>query len=114
MIRRRDQIRLSLQKVGLRKKRAAFAIVSVGLGAVVVVTVSSLMDGVRDVAVKTLWSEEIDRDAIKVSANQNPYEYALSEEGRKQKTKKRFQFLTESVLEEIRGWPGVEAADRRS
>ncbi len=112
MIRGRDQIRLSLQKVGLRKKRAAFAIVSVALGAVVVVIVSSLMDGVRDVAVKTLWTEEIDRDVIKVFANHNPYDYVLPDEDRKQKTKKRFQFMTESVLEEIRGWSDVEAADR--
>ena len=33
MIRRRDQWRLSVQKLGLRKRRAAFAIVSVALGA---------------------------------------------------------------------------------
>ena len=49
MIRRGDQIRLSLQKLRLRKRRAAFAVVSVALGIVVVVTVNSLIDGVRNV-----------------------------------------------------------------
>ena len=39
VIRRRDEIRLCVQKLGLRKRRAAFAIVSVALGIVVVVAV---------------------------------------------------------------------------
>src|SRR6267154_83968 len=60
MIRRRDYLRLTTQKLGLRKKRAAFAIISVALGVVVVVTANSLMEGIRDVAVKTIWTEEID------------------------------------------------------
>lgn len=112
MIRRRDQVRLSVQKLGLRKKRAAFAIVSVALGVIVVVTVESLMEGVRDVVVKTEWTEQIDKDVIRVFAQENPYEYGLSEEEMKQKAKKRLQFLTESVFEDIRKWPEVEAADR--
>lgn len=111
MIRRRDQIRLSVQKIGLRKKRAAFAIVSVALGVIVVVTVNSLMVGVRNVVVNTNWSEEIDKDAIKVYARENPYDYALGEEENRQKAKKRFRFLTEADFEQMRGWPGVEAAD---
>lgn len=112
MIRRRDQVRLSVQKLGLRKKRAAFAIVSVALGVIVVVTVNSLMKGVRDMVVKTLWTEEIDKDVIRVYASENPYDYALSEEENKQKAKKRFRFLTETDFETMRGWSGVEAADR--
>ena len=75
MIRRRDYLRLTTQKLGLRKKRAAFAIISVALGVVVVVTVNSLLEGVRDVAVKTIWTEEIDPDVIRVYAGENPYEF---------------------------------------
>jgi hypothetical protein len=112
MIRRRDYLRLTTQKLALRKRRAAFAIVSVALGVVVVVTVNSLMVGVRDVAVKTIWTEEIDPDAIRVYAGENPYEFFLSPDEQKQKAKKRAQFLTESMFDEIRGWSGVEAADR--
>jgi hypothetical protein len=112
VIRRRDQVRLSVQKLGLRKKRAAFAIVSVALGVVVVVTVHSLMKGVRDMVINTNWTEEIDKDAIKVYARENPYDYALSEQENKQRAKKRFRFLTEADFETMRGWSGVEAADR--
>jgi ABC-type lipoprotein release transport system permease subunit len=111
VIRRRDQVRLSVQKIGLRKKRAAFAIVSVALGVIVVVTVNSLMKGVRDMVVNTTWTEEIDKDVIKMYARENPYDYALSEEENKQKAKKRFRFLTESDFETMRGWSDVEAAD---
>jgi len=112
VIRRRDYLRLTLQKLALRKRRAAFAIVSVALGVVVVVTVNSLMVGVRDVAVKTIWTEEIDPDVIRVYAGDNPYEYTMTPDEEKRKAKKRMQFLTESVFDEIRAWPGVEAADR--
>ncbi|HVM60896.1 MAG TPA: FtsX-like permease family protein [Verrucomicrobiae bacterium] len=112
MIRRRDYLRLTTQKLALRKKRAAFAIVSVALGVVVVVTVNSLMAGVRDVAVKTIWTEELDPDVIRVYTGENPYEYVITPDEQKQKAKKRLQYLTESVFDEIRGWPGVEAADR--
>jgi ABC-type lipoprotein release transport system permease subunit len=112
MIRRRDQVRLSVQKLGLRKKRAAFSIVSVALGVIVVVTVQSLMEGIRDVVVKTEWTEQIDKDVIKIYAQENPYEYPLSEEEAKQKSRQRFQFLTESVFAEIRKFSEVEAVDR--
>jgi ABC-type lipoprotein release transport system permease subunit len=112
MIRRRDYLRLTTQKLGLRKRRAAFAIISVALGVVVVVTVNSLLAGVRDVAIKTIWTEEIDPDVIHVYAGENPYEFVTSPDEQKQKAKKRMQFLTESVFDEIRGWSGVEAADR--
>ena len=112
MIRVRDQIRLSVQKLGLRKRRAAFAIVSVALGVIVVVAVNSLLEGIRDVAMKTLWTEELDKDVIRVYATDNPYEYMLSAEERKQKAKRRIQYLTESVFDEMRGWSEIEAADR--
>jgi len=112
MIRRRDYLRLTTQKLGLRKKRAAFAIISVALGVVVVVTVNSLVAGVRDVAIKTIWTEEIDPDMIRVYTGENPYEFVMTADEQKQKAKKRMQFLTESVFDEIRGWSGVEAADR--
>ncbi|HUI06476.1 MAG TPA: FtsX-like permease family protein [Verrucomicrobiae bacterium] len=112
MIRRRDSLRLTAQKLALRKKRAAFAIISVALGVIVVVTADSLLEGVRDVAVKTLWTEEIAPDQIRVYAGENPYNFVLPGEERGQKTKRRLQYLSESVFEEIRGWPGVEAADR--
>ena len=112
MIRRRDQVRLSVQKLGLRKRRAAFAIVSVALGVIVVTAVNSLMEGVRDVATKTMWTEELDKDVIRVFANENPYDYMPDPEAKKQKTKKRYQFLTEAIFDEIRGWSEVEAADR--
>jgi hypothetical protein len=112
MIRRRDYLRLTTQKLGLRKRRAAFAIFSVALGAVVVVTVNSLMAGVRDVAVKTIWTEEIDPDVVRIYVGENPFEYVLTSGEQKEKETKRMQFLTESVFDEIRGWPGVEAADR--
>jgi ABC-type lipoprotein release transport system permease subunit len=112
MIRRRDYFRLTTQKLGLRKKRAAFAIVSVALGVVVVVTVNSLLAGVRDVAIKTIWTEEIDPDVIHIYAGDNPYEYILTADEEKKNAKKRIQFLTESVFDQIRGWSGVEAVDR--
>ena len=112
MIRRRDYLRLTTQKLGLRRKRAVFAIISVALGVVVVVTANSLMEGVRDVAVKTIWTEEIDPNIIRVYAGENPYEFGPPNEGQNQKAKKRVQYLSESVFDEIRGWAGVEAADR--
>lgn len=112
MIRRRDYLRLTTQKLGLRKKRAAFAIISVALGVVVVVTVNSLLAGVRDVAIKTIWTEEIDPDVIRVYSGENPYEFAMTPDEQKQKAKKRMEFLTESTFDEIRGWSGVDAADR--
>ena len=111
MIRRRDYLRLTTQKLALRKKRAVFAIISVALGVIVVVTANSLLEGVRDVAVKTIWTEEIDPDVIQVYAGDNPYELLPPEEV-KQKAKKRIEYLSEAVFDEIRGWPGVEAADR--
>jgi hypothetical protein len=112
MIRRRDYLRLTTQKLALRKKRAVFAIISVALGVIVVVTANSLLEGVRNVAVKTIWTEEIDPDLIHVYAGDNPYEFLPPEEGPKQKAKKRIEYLSEAVFDEIRGWSGVEAADR--
>jgi hypothetical protein len=113
MIRGRDQVRLSLQKLALRKKRAAFSILSVALGVIVVVTVNSLLEGIRDVTLKTMWTEEIPRCVVKIFANENPYEVAWGDEEKaKKKTKRRFQFLSEAVFEEMRHWSEVEAADR--
>ena len=85
MIRRRDYLRLTTQKLALRRKRAVFAIISVALGVIVVVTANSLLEGVRDVAVKTIWTEEIDPDVIHVYAGDNPYELLPPEEGRNRK-----------------------------
>src|ERR1700729_764427 len=104
MIRRRDYWRLTTQKLGLRRKRAVFAIISVALGVIVVVTANSLMEGVRDVAVKTIWTEEIDPDLIRVYAGENPYEVLPPEEGPKPKAKKRSEYLSEAGVDEIRGW----------
>ena len=112
MIRRRDQVRLSVQKLGLRKKRAGFAIVSVALGVIVVTTVDSLMEGVRDVATKTMWSEELDKDVIRIYATDNPYEDMPGVEGKKAQTKNHYQYLTDAIFDEMRGWTEVEAADR--
>ena len=112
MIRRRDQWRLSVQKLGLRKRRAAFAIVSVALGVIVVVTVNSLLGGVREVVLRTMRTEDLHKDAIKVFTTGNPYEFrGPSETERQAKTKKRYQFLTAAAFEEMRAWPEVEAAD---
>ena len=85
---------------------------SVALGVVVVVTVNSLVAGVRDVAIRTIWTEEIDPDMIRVYTGETPYEFChdrpiQTREGERACTK----FLTESVFDEIRGWSGVEAAD---
>jgi hypothetical protein len=112
VIQRRDQFRLSLQKLRLRKKRAAFAIISVALGVIVVVTVNSLLVGLRAVLLRTQWTEELDPDVVRVYTSENPYDYELPGEKEKpKKTKKRYQFLTEPVFEEMRGWNNVEAAD---
>lgn len=115
MIRRGDQVRLSLQKLRLRKRRAAFAVVSIALGVVVLVTVNSLMDGVRNIAITTLWTEEIDPNVIRVSTKGSEYDYEFyseSSSSRRSKTKERYQYLTEAVFDTIREWPGVAAADR--
>jgi ABC-type lipoprotein release transport system permease subunit len=112
VIRRRDYLRLTTQKLGLRKRRAAFAMFSVALGVVVVVTMNSLMDGVRGVAIKTIWSDEIDPDIVRVYTGDNPYEFMAPNDEQQQKAKKRVQYLSEAVFDEIRGWSEVEAADR--
>ena len=112
MIRRRDYLRMTTQKLGLRKKRAAFAIISMALGVIVVVAANSLMEGVRDVVLKTIWTEEIDPDVVRVYSGQNPYEYTLPTEEQQERAKKRAQYLTESVFDKIRAWPEVAAADR--
>jgi len=103
---------MTTQKLGLRKKRAAFAIISMALGVIVVVTANSLMEGVRDVAIKTIWTEEIDPDVVRVYAGQNPYEFMPPDEGQPPKAQKRIQYLSESVFDVIRGWSEVAAADR--
>lgn len=100
MIRRRDQIRLSLQKIGLRKKRAVFSIISVALGVIVVVTVNSLMRGVRDLIIRTGYTEEIDQDIIRVSVDHRHDESP---------SRKRKQFVTDELLAKFRGWKEVEA-----
>ncbi len=94
MIRRRDQLRLSVQKIGLRKKRAAFSIISVALGVVIVVSANSLFRGIRELVIRTGYSEEIDKDVVRVSSNRQ----------------KRHKFLTDELLAQIRSWKEVEAA----
>src|SRR5437870_3849301 len=111
MIRRGDQIRLSVQKLALRKKRAAFSVVSVALGVIVVVTVSSLVENLRDLLVRTSFTEDIDKDVIRIFALENPYEFPMPEKDKKEQPKKRYQFLNEAAFEEMRGWPEVVAAD---
>jgi ABC-type lipoprotein release transport system permease subunit len=101
VIRRRDQFRLSLQKIGLRKKRAAFSIVSVALGIIVVVTVNSLVRGVRDLVIRTGYTEEIDQDLVRVSTDQRHDESP---------SRKRNQFLNDELLAKFREWKEVEAA----
>ena len=111
MIRRGDQVRLSLRKLALRKKRAVFSIISVALGVIVVVAIDSLIQNVRDLIVRTNLTEDIDRDAIMVYAVENPYEFSGADRGERVDEKKRVQFLTESTFENLRAWPEVEAAD---
>ncbi len=108
MIRRRDQLRLSLQKIGLRKKRAAFSIVSVALGVSVVVTVNSLMRGVRDLVIRTGFTEQIDQDVIRVSNEPRSSLFGGDEDGGG--SRRRTQFVTAEWLEKVRAWKEVEAA----
>jgi hypothetical protein len=75
MIRRRDQIRLSVQKLALRKKRAVFSIISVALGVLIIVAIDSLIHNIRDLLIKTNFTEDIDQDVIQVSGTGNPYAY---------------------------------------
>ena len=112
MIRRRDQIRLSAQKLGLRKKRAFFSVLSVALGVIVVVAVNSLIDNVRDLIVQTQFTEEIDKNVIRIYVTDNPYQEIVLHKAPKPKPiKKRYQFLNEAAFEEMRAWPEVLAAD---
>jgi ABC-type lipoprotein release transport system permease subunit len=111
VIRRRDQIRLSAQKLALRKKRAAFSIIAVALGVVVVVTVNSLIENLRDMIVRTQFTEEIDKNVIRIYVLENPYEYRPRGKAKNEVPKKRYQFLNEAAFEEIRAWPEVQAAD---
>ena len=113
MIRPRDQFRLSIQKIGLRKKRAAFSIISVALGVVILVTVNSLVRGIRDMIVRTGYTEEIDADTIRVSSEQRfsgmSADFSFSSEPSQPK-RQRMRFLTNDVLAKIRAWKEVEAA----
>ncbi|MCG3146855.1 MAG: hypothetical protein PCFJNLEI_00289 [Verrucomicrobiae bacterium] len=113
MIRRRDQIRLCVQKLGLRKKRAAFAVVSVALGVIVVVAVSSLVENLRDLIVRTQFTEDIDQNVVRIFVLDNPYEFFAprAKKDQAERTKKRYHFLTEAAFAEMRAWPEVAAAD---
>lgn len=112
MIRRRDQFRLSVQKLALRRKRAVFSVISVALGMIVVVTINSLINNVRDLVVRTSFTEDIDKNVIRVYVSENPYEFRRPGKEKKEAPTKRYQFLTEAAFEEMRGWPEVDAADR--
>ncbi|MBM3858351.1 MAG: FtsX-like permease family protein [Verrucomicrobia bacterium] len=105
MIRRRDQIRLSVRKIGLRRKRAVFSIISVALGILVVVTVNSLVSGIRDLVIRTGFTEEIDKDVIRVT--HTPRHYGDEESS---SSRKRAQFLSDELLAEFCEWKEVEAA----
>lgn len=111
MIRRRDQIRLSAQKLALRKKRAAFSVISVALGVIVVVAVNSLIENVRDLIIRTSFTEDIDKNVIRIYVLDNPYEYTPPGKQKKDASKKRYQFLNEVAFDEMRGWSEVVAAD---
>lgn len=110
MIRRRDQIRLSVQKLRLRKKRAAFSVVAVALGVTVVVAASSLIENLRDLIVRSQFTEEIDKNVVRIFVMENPYEFGQLH-AKKAATKKRYQFLNEAAFEEMRAWPEVLAAE---
>ncbi len=112
MIRCRDQIRLSVQRLALRKKRATFSVISVALGVIVVVAVNSLIENIRELVVRTTFTEEIDTDVIRVYTTDNPYEVVFPGREKPDKPKKRYQFLTEAAFEEMRAWPEVVAAER--
>ncbi|MEI6083752.1 MAG: FtsX-like permease family protein [Verrucomicrobiota bacterium] len=111
MIRRRDQFRLSAQKLGLRKKRAAFAVISVALGMIVVVAVNSLIANIRDLIVRTQFTEQIDPNVVRIYVVDNPYEVVGARKKKPAAPKKRYQFLNEAAFEEMRSWPDVLAAD---
>jgi hypothetical protein len=111
VIRRRDQIRLSAQKLALRKKRAAFSVISVALGVIIVVAVNSLIENIRDLIVRTQFTEDIDKNVVRIFALDNPYEYTPRGKDKKIVPKKRYQFLNEAAFEEMRAWPEVAAAD---
>jgi hypothetical protein len=107
-------VKICLRKIGLRKKRAAFAVVSVALGVVVLVTVSSLVDGIRSFAQQTMWSEDVLPDTVMAFSTDNPYEYFQpnADLERKRPTR-RFQFLSEDILKDWRSWGEVAGAERK-
>jgi ABC-type lipoprotein release transport system permease subunit len=118
MIRRRDQLRLSLQKLRLRMKRSVFSVITIALGVLVVITADSLIEGVRRALTTTAMEEELHPDEISISAQSNPIievaeqMKAASDPGFV-KPRKRFTFPTHKALEEWRTWPEIEAADER-
>lgn len=111
MIRRRDQFRLIVQKLALRRKRAIFSIIAVALGMIVVVAINSLIANVRDLVVRTSFTEDIDKNVVRVYATENPYDFTPSGKDKKPASRKRYQFLTSEAFAEMRAWPEVECAD---
>ncbi|MFZ4395810.1 MAG: ABC transporter permease [Kiritimatiellia bacterium] len=111
MIRRMDQIRLSVQKLRLRKKRAFFSVTSVALGVVAVVVINSLARSARELAIRTNFSDDLDHNVIRVYAVDSPYEYASHRE-KQEKQAKRVQFMNEALFTEWRAWPEVAAVAR--
>jgi ABC-type lipoprotein release transport system permease subunit len=114
MIRYRDQVRLTVQKVGLRKKRAFFSVVSVALGVIVVVAADALVDSLRDLMVRTQFTEQLDPNVVRIYTTENPYEFLPPPRAKKDETKtarKRYQFVNDAALDEMRAWPEVLAAE---
>jgi hypothetical protein len=117
MIRRRDQLRISLQKLRLRKKRSVFSVITIALGMVVLVTADSLIEGVGNAAATSSIEKGMHPDEIAVSTFDNAVIAqleAVHEAGmaRKKPPAKRFQLLTRAMLAEWRLWPEVEAVDQ--
>lgn len=111
MIRGRDYLKMCLQKIGLRKKRAAFAIVSISLGVIIVVTANSLMAGIRKAAVSTLWTQDIDENVVLIYTGHNPYKYDFEFDPYAARARSaRPRFLKDSDFREMESWKEVLTA----
>jgi hypothetical protein len=61
--------------------------------------------------VRTQFTEEIDKNVVRIYTTENPYDYMPRGKAKKEAPKKRYQFLNETAFEEMRGWSEVAAAD---
>jgi len=111
VIRGRDYLKMCLHKIGLRKKRAIFAITSISLGVIVVVTANSLMAGIRKAALSTLWTQDIDENVVRMYTGHNPYEYDMEFDPYAVRAHKlRPRFLKDGDFAEINSWKEVLTA----